>query len=169
MTTYQKIWGITFGIISFTIFGLLIYGGATNENRSSILETINSLDTKKVTSITLEPANAEWKINLTIDTLTFTDTNTKHDILFALQELKQKHLTKGAKRFWKSKMTVNLNKSFSSNLKDKSHLSFIVYDTEEGLFVEMTNVMGHETYSCPSLKPLLERLANFDKPLGRQN
>ncbi len=169
MSNYQKIWGTAFGLITLVIFGLLIYSGTTSENSGSVLQTINSLDTKKVRDIVIAPENPKWKINLTIDTLTVTNKNKVNDIIFALKGLTEKHVTKGAKRFWESNLIINLDNSYITNLKDKDRFAFKVYDTQEGLFIETTNTMGYKTSACQRLKPLLERLTNFQTALGGQN
>ncbi len=92
-----------------------------------------------------------------------------NDIVLALKTLKEKHLTKGAKRFWESTLIINLDKSITANLKNNEELTFRVIDTEEGLFIEMTNTMGYKTYACEQLILLLETLTNYQKPLGGQN
>jgi hypothetical protein len=153
----------------FVFFGLLIYSGATSEDKSSILQTIKNLDTKKVRSITITQENPKSKINLITDTLTVYDENTVHNIILALKELEEKHVTKGATRFWESKLIITFDKSDSPNLKEKDKLPLSVHDTEEGLFIEVTNTMGYETYACQQLKPLLERVTDFQTARGGQN
>ena len=169
MNSYQKIWGTAFGLLVLVIFSLLIYSGAKSDNRSSILQTINLLDSEKIRNILIAPENPYFKINLTIDTLTVDDDNEMNDIIFALRTLKRKHLTKGASIFWESTLIINLDKPNAFNLKDNAKLTFKILNTEEGLFIEMTNTMGYETYACQQLKPLLEKLTDFQNPLGGQN
>lgn len=169
MNSYQKIWGTIFGLIIVSIFALLIYAGTNSENSGSILQTISNLDTKRVRNIIVAPENPEWKINLTIDTVTLNDRTNVDDIIFALKKLTKKHLTKGATRFWESNLIINFDKSSSAYLKNNAKLTFKVIDTEEGLFIEMANTMGYTTYACQQLKPLLERLTNYQNPLGGHN
>ena len=83
--------------------------------------------------------------------------------------LKAKQLTKAAMRFWQSTLIINLDKPNSFHLKDNAKLTFKVLDTEEGLFIEMTNTMGSQTYACQQLKPLLEKLADYQNARGGQN
>ena len=64
---------------------------------------------------------------------------------------------------------LNFDKSYSPKLENKEKLIFSVFDTEEGLFIEMTNTMGYTTYACQELKPLLEKLTNYQKPHGGEN
>ena len=169
MTRYQKIWGTAFVTVAVLIFGLLIYSGTTSENRVNILRIINDLDTTKVRNITIAPSNADWEINLSVDTLVVCDNNVIADIIRGLNGLTEKPLTKGAKRFWESYLIISFDQSYNANSKDKNKVVFKVYDTDEGLFLEMTNTMGYQTYSCQQLKVVLERLANYQKALGRQN
>jgi hypothetical protein len=51
-------------------------------------------------------------------------------------------------------------------LKNKTKIILKIVNTEEGLFVETTNTMGYTTYACETLKPILERLANYQKQPG---
>ena len=161
MNNYQKVWGTVFGVMLLGFFAVLIFAGTTSENRGSILQTINTINSKSVRNILIVPENPRWKINLTVDTLIVDERNKVDDILLTLQKLTQKHLTKGAKRFWECNLIIHFDKSYSANLKNKEKLTFKIFDTEEGLFIEMTNTMGYTTYACQELKPLLERLTNF--------
>ena len=169
MNNYQKKWGIVFGLMIFVFFGLLIYAGTTSESSGSVLQTINTLNAKSIRNILIAPENPEWKINLTVDTLNINDKNKVDELILALKKLKERNLTKGAKRFWKSILIINFDKSYSPKLKNNENLTFSVFDTEEGLFIEMTNTMGYTTYACQELKPLLEKLTNYQKPLGGEN
>jgi len=169
MSNYQKIWGTVFVIMIIVFFGLLIFDGTTSENSESILKTLNNPNTKRVSDIIIAPENPEWNINLTVDTLRVKDENKVNDIILKLKKLTEKNLTKGAKTFWESTLIINFDKSYDAKLKDKKKLTFKVFDTDEGLFIEFTNTMGYKTYSCQELKPLLESLANYQKPLGGQN
>ncbi len=169
MKNYPKIWGTLFGLVVFIFFGLLIYAGKTSENRGSILQTINTLNNVRVSSIIIAPENPDWKINLTLDAVRVYDKNKVDEIIFGLKKLTEKHLTKGAKRLWKCKLILKFDKSYTANLKNKEKLTFIVFNTDEGLFIEMTNTMGYTTYACQELKPLLEGLTDYQKPLGGNN
>ena len=169
MNSYQKKWGTVFGFLVLVITSLLIYSGATSDKLGSILQTINLLDSEKIRDILIAPENPDWKINLTIDTLTVDDNNEVNDIVFALRTLKGKHLTKGAKIFWESTLIINLDKPNAFNLKDNAKLTFKIMNTEEGLFIEMTNKMGYETYACQPLKPILEKLTHYQNPLSGKN
>ena len=169
MNSHQKIWKTVFGLTALVFFILLIYGSITSEDRGSILQTIGTLDTNKVRNILIAPENPDWKINLTLDTLTINNKSNVSKIIFALKELKEKHLTKGANRFWESTLIINFYKSNTTGLKNNEKLTLKVIDTGEGLFIEMPNAMGYTTYACQQLKPLLETLTNYQNPQGKQN
>ncbi len=165
MDSYGKIWGIAFASIVALISSLMIYSAATSESRTMVIQTAKTLDPAAVKNIVIVPSNSAWEINLLADTLAIDDKDSIRIMVNGLKVLNEKYLTKGAKRFWECYLIINLKQSHAG-LKDKKKITFKVINTNEGLFVEIKNVMGYQTYSCQQLKPVLERLTNYQAPVG---
>ena len=170
MSNYQKIWCTFAGLFMFWFFSTLIYNGATTDYHDSVLKAISTLDRKNVKNILITPKNPEWRINLTVDTLVVNDEANINNIILALKSLKEKPLKKGERILWQSYLIINLEKSNTIKLKNNKNLIFEVFDTEKGLFIKIMNAMGLSTYyGCEQLKPLLEKLAFYQYPLGIQH
>jgi hypothetical protein len=166
MTKYQKGWVTGASIFLIVFFGLLFWAAVTTDENSIIYETIQRLDTTNVTSISIVPFNTDWPINLTADSVIITNKKSIDDLLNSLKHLTEKHFPKGTKIFWETYLVLHFDKSFKNKLKDKAKLTFHIYDSKEGLFAEMQNVMGYTTYTNGSLKEKLEKITNYHYPGG---
>ena len=142
-------------------FGLLL-----QQTNSVINQTIQSSDTTNVTSISIVPFNSSWPINLTANTVIITNKRSIDDLLSSLKHLTEKHFPKGTKTYWHTYVVLHFDKSFKNKLKDKTKLTLHIYDSNEGLFAEMQNVMGYTTYTTEGLKAKLEKITDYHYPAG---
>lgn len=166
MTKYQKVWITGASIFLLVFFVLLFWAANTTDENEVISQTIQSSDTTNVTSISIVPFNSNWPINLTANTVIIKNKQSINDLLGSLKHLTEKHFPKGTKTFWDTYLILYFDKRFKNKLKDKTKLTLHIYDSKEGLFVEMQNVMGYTTYTCEGLKMKIEKIAKYHSPRG---
>ena len=155
-------------IMAVMLFGFaiwLIYNAKTAEDKETIFTIVRQLDTAKAAAIVIRPSNEEYKINLLSDTAIIKDKQVLNELIQALKTMSEKHVPKGVHNNWECYLRLDLIPSAYNGLKHKEPIDFDVFDTPDGLFVEMTNVTGEGTYACPTLKAILERIANFHGPV----
>ena len=160
MTQQRK--AIIFSCILFTfILGFEFWNYLTSEKMDTILEIIENSDSTKIESIVIAPYNLKYPGNLTRDTIIIKDKIKIDNLLKSFKGLAYNHPTRGIHRIWNCYLDINLAKSFKNNLKDKSKIELLVFDTSDGLFIEFFNVFGYQTYSNKKLKYKLEEITNY--------
>jgi hypothetical protein len=164
MTRYQKIWLSFVSVFLFMVFGFLIQASFRSDDNATINRVLQSSDTTNVISIEIAPYNLDWNTNLTAEPVMLENKRDISDLLVSLRSLRKKHFTKGTAIKWNAYVVLIFDGGFKNNLKDQSQLVFHIYDSEEGLYAERQNVMGHTTYSSDDLKSKLEKLTNYQYP-----
>ncbi len=168
MTTYQRTFGTIFILLFIVISSLLIWTVSTSENKEDIDNVLHNSDTTNVVSILITPFNLDWPVNLTLDTVCCKEKNNINDLIQSLQKMTIKPRPKWAKDIWECKLIIQYDKSYSNGLNEKVKLTFQIADSEAGLFITETNVTGNTTYTSDDLKSKLEKLANYQSPLGKK-
>gem|GEM_PF-6995585 len=156
MTKYQKNWLTVASILLVVFFGLLFWAALKSDSRGTIFQTIQDSDTSNVESILIEPGDFHASNGGVRQLVTLTDRMDINSILKSLKSLQEKHFTKGGRILWDETLFVNYRKKFDNRLKDKRQLALRVFDSDEGLFVQLTNEMGYDTYSSNDLRFVLE-------------
>ena len=138
--------------------GLIIYSGLTSEGQGVIVQELRTLNVDGVESISIEPKNPEWKINLTIHEIRITEKSEMNEIVTILNGIGKTFPSRGIRENWEAKLTLNY-----TNGKSRS---FNVVDSKRGIALFFKGTMGNPKYQLDRLGPLFEHLANFQEPLG---
>ena len=154
-------------LFGFLIFGLVIYGAEESDNKSTLLTTINSLNSENVERILIEPENLDWNINLTDRPILITEKSKINEILNALKRSEKVQIGKGIPSNWECKLRIDFKYPDSIKLKNNEELVLEIENTAKGQVFELPNVMEYQHYATKELKESLEAEANFKRPLGK--
>lgn len=158
MTRYQKIWLFGFLTIVIAIVISLIYASKTSDDWREIQRKINNLDIDQVDYILIGPSNPDWKVNLTIDSIKITNTKELNSLISIIRLIDEKYGGKAAGGEWDGVMIIQF--------KSGDKINLFLCDSEEGFFIKLQNVMGHQLYYCNDLKKYLEDYTNYSQPVG---
>ena len=160
-TLYHKVIGIIFISLCLIIFGLLIYSSTIAEKTSDIKNTLNTLSPDSLKEILILPVAPDWKVNLTLDTISITDIKTKAEITKELTGINKEYPGRVYTKDWEAKLILKF--------KNKKVLEFKVVDAQKGISLFFTKTMLRPHYKCDGLKEIFERLANYNGNVGRKN
>jgi len=160
MTRYHKIFlPIFFGLL-ILIFGAIIYGAATSDKAWEINYRLNKVTPDSLNQILILPSNPEWKVNLTLDTLSITDKSIINSITKELNIANEAYRGRGIRKTWDAVIILDF--------KNNSDIKLEVVDAYKGICLFYTNTMGLPKYKCDGLKSIFETLANYKEPLGKR-
>ncbi len=149
----NKLWAFSFFSFGIIVIVMLFYAAVHDDTYDAIEKAILNLKPKDVKSISLIPKN-----------ITITDNQEVSTFLKAIQSMKAGGMTKGVTVYRDVIMILHLTNPERLSLKNKSDIELLIHETQEGLFIEMTNVWGDEIFLCSDLKAPLEKHFNYKTP-----
>lgn len=140
--------------------GTLVYSGLTSESSREILKELRVLHVDSIKSISIKPVNAEWKVNLTLNTIKVTEKERLEEIVNVLNEISEKFPDRGLREGWEARMILHY--------KTGKTRSFDIVDSKQGVVLFLRGTMGRPKYKMDGLKRIFEELANYTEPVGRK-
>ena len=137
-----------FGLMFFLI--LIIYNGSISDRWYTIAKILQELQVEEVDKLILTPVEeTRYSRNLISRPIVIQEQKDIQDLLDQLRNFQKEGHKKMLTTFWEVDLQIILKPSNPFKLKGGNTITLVFERLEPGLYFEMTNVMGVETYRCP--------------------